>query len=79
MSDKGAEMLQGMLGPRKAAEVRAGWSKLSPDFDNFVTNFLASDVWSRPNLELKIRSLITIAASVVLGRVMGCGCTSRSR
>lgn len=71
MKDKGAEMLQRMLGPSRAKEVRAGWSKLSPDFENFVTNFLVSDVWSRPNLELKIRSLITIAASVALGRVNG--------
>ena len=71
MSGKGVEMLHRMLGPNRSAEVRAGWSKLSPDFDNFVTNFLVADVWSRPNLELKIRSLITIAASVALGRVNG--------
>lgn len=71
MAEKGVEMLQRMLGPRRAEEVRAGWSKLSPDFDHFVTDLLVSDVWSRPNLELKIRSLITIAASVALGRVNG--------
>ena len=69
MSEKGIEMLQRMLGPKRTAEVRAGWSKLSPDFDNLVTNFLVSDVWSRPNLDLKTRSLITIAASTALGRV----------
>lgn len=71
MSEKGVEMLHRMLGPERTAEVRAGWSKLSPDFDNFVTNFLVADVWSRPSLELKTRSLITIAASVALGRVNG--------
>lgn len=69
MSEKGPEMLQRMLGPKRTAEVRAGWSKLSPDFDDLVTNFLAADIWSRPNLEPKIRSLITIAAATALGRV----------
>jgi alkylhydroperoxidase/carboxymuconolactone decarboxylase family protein YurZ len=69
MSEKGIELLQRMLGPQRVAEVRAGWSKLSPDFDDLVTNFLVSDVWSRPNLDLKSRSLITIAASTALGRV----------
>ena len=68
MSEKGIELLQRMLGPKRTAEVRAGWSKLSPDFDNFVTHFLVQDVWSRPNLDLKTRSLITIAASTALGR-----------
>jgi alkylhydroperoxidase/carboxymuconolactone decarboxylase family protein YurZ len=69
MSEKGIEMLERMLGSKRTAEVRAGWSKLSPDFDNFVTNFLVQDVWSRTNLDLKTRSLITIAASTALGRV----------
>jgi 4-carboxymuconolactone decarboxylase len=69
MSEKGNEMLQRMLGPQRTAEVRAAWAELSPDFDDMVTNFLAADVWSRPNLERKIRSLITIAAATALGRV----------
>lgn len=51
MSEKGIELLQRMLGPPRTAEVRTGWSKLSPDFDNLVTNFLVSDIWSRPNLD----------------------------
>ncbi len=68
MTEKGTEMLEKMLGSKRMAEVRAGWSKLSPDFDNFVTNFLAAEIWSRPNLDLKTRSLITIAASTALGR-----------
>ena len=71
MSEKGTEMLQRMLGAKRTAEVRAGWSKLSPDFADMVTNFLAAEVWSRPNLELKTRSLITVAALTALGRVHG--------
>ena len=68
MSEKGAEVLQRMLGPERTAEVRTGWSKLSPDFDDLVTNFLAEEIWSRPGLEPKLRSLVTIAAATALGR-----------
>ena len=69
MSEKGTEMLERMLGAERTAEVRAGWSRLSPDFDDLVTNFLAAEIWSRPNLEPKLRSLVVIAAATALGRV----------
>jgi len=68
VSDKGLEMLHQMLGKERANQVRDAWSKLSPDFASMVTNFVAGEVWSRPNLELKTRSLITIAALAALGR-----------
>ena len=68
MSKKGTEALERMLGPERTAEVRAGWNKLSPDFDDLVTNFLAADIWSRPGLEPKLRSLVTISAATALGR-----------
>ena len=71
MSEKGIEMLRRLFGKDRAEEVRAGWTKLSPDFAGMVTNFLAAEVWSRPNLELKTRSLITVAALTALGRVNG--------
>lgn len=71
MNDKGIEMLRRLLGSERADEVRAVWSKLSPDFGAMVTNFLAGEVWSRPNLDLKTRSLITVAALTALGRVHG--------
>ena len=71
MSEKGMEMLRRLFGDERADEVRAGWAKLSPDFADLVTDFLAAEVWSRPNLDLKTRSLITVAALTALGRVNG--------
>src|SRR5437879_13590318 len=68
MSEKGQEMLRRLLGEERATEVRAAWSRLSPDFAHLVTNFLAGEIWSRPNLDLKTRSLITVAALTALGR-----------
>lgn len=71
MSEKGTEMLHRLLGKERANEVRTAWSKLSPDFAEFVTNFLAGEIWSRPQLDLKTRSLVTVAAMTALGRVNG--------
>ena len=68
MSEKGPEMLLQLLGKERAEEVRSAWNRLSPDFANFVTHFLAGQVWSRPILDLKTRSLITVAALTALGR-----------
>jgi 4-carboxymuconolactone decarboxylase len=71
MNDKGTEMLHRMLGEERAREVRETWTKLSPDFASLVTNFLAGEIWARPNLDLRTRSLVTIAALSALGRPNG--------
>src|SRR5947208_13915640 len=55
MSETGQAMLRRLLGEERAAEVRAAWAELSPDFAQLVTNFLAGEIWSRPNLDLKTR------------------------
>lgn len=71
MSEKGVEMLHRMLGKARAKEVRDAWEKMSPDFARIVTDFLAGEIWSRPQLDLKTRSLITVAALTALGRPNG--------
>jgi 4-carboxymuconolactone decarboxylase len=71
MAEKGLEMLRQLLGTERAKEVRAGWGELSPDFARWVTDFLAGEIWARPHLDLKTRSLITVAALTALGRPNG--------
>jgi len=71
MAEKGIDMLRQLLGDDRAIEIRTAWAKLSPDFAHFVTNFLAGDIWSRPHLDLKTRSLVTVAALTALGRPSG--------
>lgn len=71
MNDKGIEMLRRMLGEERARDVRGAWTKLSPEFARLVTDFLAGEIWSRPNLDLRTRSLVTIAALAALGRPNG--------
>jgi 4-carboxymuconolactone decarboxylase len=69
--EPGIEMLRKLLGEERAIEVRRAWSKLSPDFAHLVTDFLAGQIWSRPYLDLKTRSLVTVAALTALGRPNG--------
>jgi 4-carboxymuconolactone decarboxylase len=71
MKDIGVEMLCRMLGEGRAREVRKAWRDLSPEFAHLVTDFLAGQIWSRPNLDLRTRSLVTVAALTAIGRPNG--------
>src|SRR5437870_2114242 len=67
-TERGGKLLDKMLGPEQAAAVRAGWREMCPDFEAYVTEFLAGEIWSRPLLDLRTRSLVTLAVLVALGR-----------
>lgn len=68
---RGAALLDRMLGAAEARQVRSAWRKLSPDFERYVLGFLSGEVWSRPDLDRRTRSLCTIAALAALGRTNG--------
>ena len=44
---------------------------MSPGFEKLVVEFLAGEVWARDGLDLRTRSLCTIAALAALGRSRG--------
>ena len=60
--EKGAEVMQKLLGrvPEEGA--------MQEDFCQITAKNLFGDIWTRPNLEIEERSLITMAALPVLGR-----------
>jgi 4-carboxymuconolactone decarboxylase len=66
--ERGLKLLQQMLGPEQAERTRAIWQQICPSFEEYVIEFLAGEVWSRPQLDLRTKSLTTIAALVALGR-----------
>jgi alkylhydroperoxidase/carboxymuconolactone decarboxylase family protein YurZ len=68
---RGAKLIEKMLGREYASEVRRAWRSLEPEFERYVVGFVAGEVWSRPGLPLKTRSLVTIAALAALGRREG--------
>ena len=69
--ERGARLLEKMLGAGDARRVRAAWRKLAPDFERYVVTFLSGEIWSRPGLDRRTRSLCTIAALAALGRSNG--------
>ena len=67
---RGLKLFRKMAGPA-AEETRRRWRALAPDFERYVLSFLAGEVWTRPLLDLRTRSLITIAALAAGGRQQG--------
>ena len=43
--------------------------RLDPTFRNFIEGFVFGDVWARPGLDLRTRSLCTVTALAALGRL----------
>ena len=52
-----------MLGAARSKETRERWCEISPDFEAYVVEFLSGEIWSRPELDRRTRSLVTIATS----------------
>jgi 4-carboxymuconolactone decarboxylase len=57
-----------MLGAERADEVRSEWHRISPEFEKLVLGILAGEVWTRQGLDLRTRSLVTVAGLTALGR-----------
>ena len=67
---RGWRLFRQMAGGR-AEGIRRSWRRLAPDFERYVLGFLAGEVWTRPVLDRRTRSLITIAALAATGRPQG--------
>ena len=65
---RGRALIEKMLGIEGAEEVRRHWRDISPEFEGYVEEFLAGEIWSRGQLDLRTKSLITIAAMATMGR-----------
>ena len=66
-----------MLGGREAARAVERFRDLSPDFERYVMEFLSGEIWRRRGLDLRTRSLCTVAALAALGRSRGLGLNIR--
>jgi 4-carboxymuconolactone decarboxylase len=66
--ERGLRLLQQMLGTDAAEDIRKVWHDICPDFEEYVLEFVAGEVWSRPGLDRRTKSLSTIAALAALGR-----------
>jgi 4-carboxymuconolactone decarboxylase len=67
---RGIELLARMLGENASAATRESWEKIAPDLEEYITGFVFGDVWSRPGLDLRTKSLVTIATVAATGRTL---------
>src|SRR5690349_18491685 len=68
---RGLKLLDQMLGPERAEQTRHIWQEISPDFEEYVVEFLSGEIWSRPKLDLRTKSLVTISTLAALGWSLG--------
>jgi 4-carboxymuconolactone decarboxylase len=65
---RGLEVMARLWGPELANDMLALWRSIHPDVERYITAFALGEVWARPTLDLKTRSLICLATAVALER-----------
>ena len=65
---KGVDMAYKLNGAARGEQVLREMENLSPDFKRYAIEFVLGDIWQRPNLDLRTRSLCNVAALTALGR-----------
>jgi 4-carboxymuconolactone decarboxylase len=65
---RGVEVVQKLWGPMLGKAPQMPAQKLAPEFFGLVTQFVFGMFWSRPNLDMRSRSLCTVAQLAALGK-----------
>jgi 4-carboxymuconolactone decarboxylase len=66
---KGREVMAKLWGERAASgKVAQPGAQIAPEFFDLVTQFCFGGFWSRPGLDTRSRSLVTVAQLAALGR-----------
>ena len=68
VSDEGMKTRREVLGDEHVDRAVANTTDLTADFQDFITRYAWGEIWSRPGLDRRTRSCITITASVATGR-----------
>lgn len=66
--DAGMKVRREVLGDAHVERALGGVTELDADFQRFITEMAWGTVWSRPDLDRRTRSLVTIAILAALGR-----------
>lgn len=66
--DRGLAVRRRVLGDAHVDRSLAGATDLTRDFQRFITEVAWGSVWTRPGLDVKTRSMLTIAMLAALGR-----------
>lgn len=66
--ERGLEQFQKMVGEDRIDDLIRRFRAVSPDFETEVISVVGGRTWTRPGLELKVRSLCSICTLAALGR-----------
>ncbi len=66
--DQGMAVRRQVLGDEHVDRANAAKTPFTEDFQEFITRYAWGGVWTRPGLDRRTRSCITVAMLVALGR-----------
>ena len=66
--ERGMVVRRAVLGEEHVERAQAGTTEFTRDFQELITRYAWGEVWTRPGLDRKTRSLLTIAILASLGR-----------
>jgi 4-carboxymuconolactone decarboxylase len=66
--EQGMKVRREVLGDQHVDRATAEATELTRDFQDLITRYAWGEIWSRPGLDRKIRSCITVAMTVALNR-----------
>src|SRR3954447_16104354 len=66
--ETGIRIRKSVLGEEHVAKTQARQTSLDAPFQQFITEFAWGSLWARPDLDLRTRSMITVAILAALGR-----------
>lgn len=68
LKQKGMKVRREVLGDPHVDKAEAGTTPFTRDFQDLLTRYAWGEIWSRPGLDRRTRSCITVAMLVALGR-----------
>jgi 4-carboxymuconolactone decarboxylase len=66
--DRGLQMRKQVMGEDFVARAFSGLTDFTTPIQHYITRTAWGDVWQRPGLDLKTRSLVTVAMLTALGK-----------
>jgi 4-carboxymuconolactone decarboxylase len=66
--DRGMEVRREVLGDEHVDEAVARTTEFTADFQDLITRYAWGEIWTRPGLDRRTRSAITLTALIALGR-----------
>ncbi|HEX3463750.1 MAG TPA: 4-carboxymuconolactone decarboxylase [Candidatus Elarobacter sp.] len=66
--DRGMLVRRAVLGEEPVDRAQASTTEFTRDFQDLITRYAWGEIWNRPGLDRKIRSMLVIAITAALGR-----------